>query len=157
MRNLAELKINEGGRPVTRPSPTPAVIRELEVRLGVALPESYVGLLRHANGGHPEVDSFVVRVEGRQERWSVNRFYHLTEEKQSVGTVWRALEDWACVLGNRALPFANDGGGNQIFMSFDGDTPSVKLCVHDENFKILKVANSFDAFIDMLEKDPELI
>jgi hypothetical protein len=156
MRNLKELRINEGGNPVSHPEPTDADVRSIERAVGAPLPSEYVALLKHANGGHPEIGSFWVEDRGRRERWSVNVFYGLGADKGTAGSVWKAVGEWRSVLGDRALPIANDGGGNQIFLSFDQNPPSVKLCVHDERFKILRVANSFDAFLGMLEEDPDL-
>ena len=70
MRNLAEIYINEGGRPPKRPAPTDALFAEFEHANGIEFPESLKALLRFANGGHPELDA----VGGQQGQFSVNRF-----------------------------------------------------------------------------------
>ncbi len=58
MRNLSELNINERGKPVGRVAPSDRMIDAFESHFGLKLPTDYIILLRYANGGHPELDSF---------------------------------------------------------------------------------------------------
>lgn len=60
-------------------------------------------------------------------------------------------------LGKDALPFAVDGGGNQFFLDLKSSPQAVKVCVHDDNFSVVNLAPSFEAFIDGLAVDPEMI
>ncbi|HEX8223319.1 MAG TPA: SMI1/KNR4 family protein [Allosphingosinicella sp.] len=57
MRNLAELNLNDGGRPVDRAPPSAKAIAEFEREFSVSLPEEYIRLLTFSNGGHPELDT----------------------------------------------------------------------------------------------------
>jgi hypothetical protein len=157
MRNLSELNINKKGKPIGHPSPTNGTIREFQSHFGVILPEDYIELLRHSNGGHPEVDS--IQPIGRPEaaRWAVNRFYHLDDDKNSTASLWAVTENWRTILGEKTIPFATDGGGNQFFLDLKTSPPSVKLCVHDDKFSIVEIAPSFWAFIDALSVDPDMI
>ncbi len=157
MRAISELNVNEGGRPIKRPAPSQVVINEFQSQFGVTLPESYLVLLRHSNGGHPELDS--IRPIGKPEstQWAVNTFYFLDTDKQSNMSLWAATEQWQRVLGKNAIPFAMDGGGNQFFLDFKTSPPAVKICVHDENFNIEDIAPSFEAFIGALSVDPDMI
>jgi len=157
MRNFSELNINEKGRPVGRPSPTNGAIKEFQSHVGVILPESYVKLLQHSNGGHPEVDSIEPIGRPKAARWAVNRFYHLDDDKTSTANLWYVTEKWRPILGEYRIPFAEDSGGNQFFLDLKTSAPSVKLCVHDEKFAIVEIAPSFEAFIDALSVDPDMI
>ncbi len=157
MRNLSELKINEKGKPVGRPSPTNEALKEFQSHFGVMLPESYIMLLRHSNGGHPQVDSIEPIGRPLAARWAVNRFYHLDGDINSAANLWNATEKWRKILGEKTIPFADDGGGNQFFIDLKPSIPSVKLCVHDEKFAIVDIAPSFEAFIDALSIDPDMI
>jgi SMI1 / KNR4 family (SUKH-1) len=157
MRSLSELKINEGGKPVRRVAPSDRVINGFESHFGLKLPTEYVALLQHANGGHPEVDSIEPVGRPGTAGWAVSRFYHLDDDKGSPESLWAATEIWQRVLGKDALPFASDGGGNQFFLDLKTTPASVKVCVHDEGFRAVDLAPSFEVFIDGLAVDPDMI
>jgi len=115
MRDLSELNINEGGKPVCRPAPTRSMVEEFERQFELKLPPEYLALLAHANGGHPELDSFL-RVGGPSaDGWAVNRFYHLDVDTASTDGLWWNMRVWRPVLGIHALPIANTGGGDVFF------------------------------------------
>jgi hypothetical protein len=157
MRDFAELNINDGGKPVARPAPSAAAVRAFEQAFAVELPRAYLALLRAANGGSPEVDTIAPNGEKQPERWSVNRFYHLDDDRSSPASLWKAMERWRPVLGARAIPFANDGGDNQFFLDLTMSPPPVKVCIHDEELRSVLLAPSFEAFIDALYVDPDMI
>lgn len=153
MRELSELNINEGGRPVTRPAPTEALFADFESKTGRQLPAELRGLLQFANGGHPELDS----VAGSEGQFVVNAFYHLTPDDHGPESLWYAVQHWTPILGQAALPFADDAGGNQFFLDLSSNPAVVRFCVHDEAMRIVDISASFEAFIDSLEIDPDMI
>ncbi len=157
MRDLSALNINEGGKRVGRPAPSTDVISAFQSHYDITLPEDYLVLLRQSNGGHPELDSIEPIGRPGATRWAVNRFYHLDNDKTSPESLWSAMEKWRRILGNNALPVAADGGDNQFFIDLDTSLGAVKICVHDENFSIVDIAPSFEAFIDGLSPDPDMI
>ena len=153
MRDLSELNINEGGRPVSRAAPSKEVFDSFELKTGLKIPVEYQELLRFSNGGHPELDS----VNGPGGQFSVNSFYHLTANIEGSESLWSIVEHWRPSLGSAALPFANDGGGNQFFLDLSTQPSRVRLCVHDEGMRIIEISKSFSDFINSLELDPEMI
>lgn len=157
MRNLEELNINEGGRPVSRPQPSEKDITAFQDHFGHALPVEYMRLLRFANGGYPELDSFVPKGADKSNRWAVNFFYRLESDKNDMAGLWNAVEDWGAVLGKSRLPIACDSGGNQIVLNLEASPAKVELCIHDEGFRIVPVADSFEQFLDLLSVDPDMI
>lgn len=157
MRNLTELNINEGGKPVARPAPTKSVIDTFQNHFGVIIPEEYLRILRHSNGGHPELDSIEPVGRPGAARWAVNHFYHLDEDRTSSRSLWVAMERWRPQLGRDALPFADDGCGNQFFLDLTTLPPAVKVCVHDEGFAMVDIAPSLEVFIESLSIDPDMI
>jgi hypothetical protein len=157
MRDLNEINVNEGGVPVSRPAPTAQDIKQFETAYGLSLPESYLQFLRHANGGHPELNCFLPLGASADNRWSIDVFYHLGPDQEEPNNIWLMTQRWRSVLGESVVPIAQDGGGNQVYLDFRGDAPMVKLCVHDEEFKTISVADSFDSFVDMLHEDPDMI
>jgi len=157
MRNLDELNVNEGGRPVTRRPPTAAQIANFQSHFGVVLPDDYLALLRHSNGGHPEQDSFKPKGLVEDVFWGVNRFYFLNEDQDDLEGLWAATKEWRGVLHTNIVPIGNDGGGNQLLLLFGQDPPSVELCIHDEGMRNIHVADSFGEFIDMLTEDPDMM
>ncbi len=157
MRDLTELNINDGGKRVNRPAPTDAVIVEFQRTFGIVLPTDYLQLLRHSNGGHPELCSLVPEGRNDDYRCSVNHFHHLSDDRTWSESLWLAMKTWRPLLGDSALPFAEDGGGNPFFLDMSVSPPAVKRCLHDENFAIVPIARSFEAFIDALAIDPDMI
>ncbi len=150
MRNLSELNINDGGSAVTRARPTDGEFANFEARYKVTVPNELRALLRHSNGGCPELDS----LEANGQSWSLNHFLHLAEG-EGTDTLAYALTHWRPILGPHALVFGEDGGGNPYFIDLaDG---AVNICLHDEEMKIVRIATSFEAFIDSLELDEEMI
>lgn len=157
MRELSELNINEGGKPVQRSSPTREVVEAFQSHFGVTLPLEYLRLLRYSNGGHPELDSIEPVGRPGAAQWAVNRFYHLDTDKTSATSLWAATESWRSILGKEAFPFAEDGGGNQFFLDLKTSPPAVKVCVHDEGFSTIDIAPSLEAFVDALSLDPDMV
>ena len=155
MRNLRELNINEGGKRVNRPSPSNELIRAFEACYGITLPEDYVKLLRYSNGGHPELDTIAPIGRPGASPWAVNHFCHLSEDRTSAESLWAAMEEWRPVLGNKALPIAEEGGGNPFFLDLATPAAAVKGCIHDDNFAVVELAPSFQAFIDGLSLDSD--
>lgn len=157
MRDLHELNINEMGSPVSRSAPTEAELLALESALDASLPGTYKALLQTANGGHPELNTFVPEGADPESRWSVDVFYYLSSDRTGEGSVWRALSEYRHVLRNSCLPVARDEGGNQVIMDLADSPPSVKMAIHDEQFREIPVAESFDRFLDLLSTDPDMI
>lgn len=157
MRDLDELNINEGGKPVNRLAPTKDLIDAFQARFAVTLPKEYLWLLEHSNGGHPELDSIEPVGRPGAARWTVNRFYHLDDDRVSTASLWVVTERWRSKLGKDALPFAGDAGGNQFFLDFRTSPPSVKVCVHDEGFAVVDIAPTLEAFVDGLSFDPDMV
>lgn len=157
MRDLHELNVNEGGQAVTRKPPTDAQIANFQSQFGVTFPDEYLVFLRHSNGGHPEQNSFRPKGLAEDVVWGVNRFYHLDQDQDDLEGLWAATKEWRRVIPGKVVPIGNDGGGNQLLLSFDQEPPGVKLCLHDEGMRLIHVADSFAEFIDMLAEDPDMI
>jgi hypothetical protein len=151
MRDLAELNINEGrGQRVSREPPSASAVAQFEQRFGITIPGELLALLRFSNGGHPELDSYNPSGTEDVNSFSINTFYYLTEDKVSPYSMWEAMSVWRPYIGQQALPFAEDGGGNILFLDLSAEPPAVKVCWHDENFRIGHMASSFEKLIDGL-------
>jgi hypothetical protein len=157
MRDLSELNINEGGSPVVRPAPTAAVIGAFQAHFGVVLPEGYLRLLRFANGGHPELDSIEPIGRPGAAPWAVDHFCFLDDDRTASESLWVAMATWRPELGRDAVPFAFDAFGNPFVLDLKSVPPAVKACVHDDGFAIVDIAPSFEAFIDALHIDPDMV
>jgi hypothetical protein len=90
-------------------------------------------------------------------RWEVSRFYHLDGNEDDLEGLWASTREWQSVLSANIVAIGNDGGGNQLLLSFEKDPPTIKLCIHDEGMRVIDVANSFGEFVDMLSEDPEML
>jgi len=153
MRDLKELNINDGGRPVKRPPPTDADFLFFEQNTGLLVPPDLRCLLMFSNGGGPELDA----VGGASGAFSIDTFFHLTSDDFGTESMWYAVKHWRPILGDFALPFGQDGGGNQFFLDLSVDPPRVNLCLHDESMRILNISASFEEFVNSLELDPDMI
>lgn len=157
MRDLNELNINEGGDPVDRAAPTEREIASFEAHFGVRLPDDYLQLLRHSNGGHPELDCYIPKGASEKYLREVGEFYQLGDDKDDLGGLWRATSEWRSATGKNIVPIGASQGGDQIVLSYDLSPASVWLCLHDEEFAMVFVADSFGEFIDMLCMNPDYI
>jgi hypothetical protein len=157
MRDLSELKMNDRGRPVKRSPPTEESINAFERHFNVTLPMEYISLLKFSNGGHPELDSIEPIGRPGAAGRSVDHFYHLDKDTTSISSLWTAMQTWISVLGEKRVPFAVDGGGNPFVLDLSSTPPSVKACLHDENYIIIDLAPTFASFIDALRADPDMI
>lgn len=142
---------------MTRPKPTEGEYKAFEEGYGIAIPRTLRGLLEHSNGGHPELDSFLLLDSPTGERFAVNRFFHLQTGDESPDSFTYAIKHWRKIIGNKSLPFASDGGGNLFFLDTSKEPAPVMLCLHDEKMAIKQLAPNFESFIDGLETDPDMI
>jgi hypothetical protein len=157
MRDLSELNINEGGRPVSRPPPTPEDISRIEELVGAKLPSEYVAFLIFSNGGHPELD--VIAVNGAP-RWGVDRFFHVSSDAGSALNIfWNYHAFRRTGIDKSVLPIAANGGGDLFCLDLsEAGDGKVILWIHDvPGGKIVQVADSFEELIDRLIIDPDAI
>jgi len=158
MRDLTELNINEGrGQRVDRELPSAATVSQFEQSFGITIPDEFLALLRFSNGGHPELDSYNPSGTEDVNSFSINTFFFLTEDEFAPYSLWEAVRVWRPYIGEQALPFAEDGGGNVLLLDLSIEPPAVKVCWHDENFRIGHMASSFERLIDGLCSNPDYI
>jgi len=151
VRDLGELKVRmKGSRTALSPADE-LLIRDFEKRFRVELPEDYQTFLKEIPGGHPQLS--VIRVAGAP--WEINRFYPLTRGERPTTDLVSAMQEWSEVLGRGYVPFANDGGGNQFVLAVGQKPAPVYIVIHDEDFRQVKLANSFAEFVDALEEVPD--
>jgi hypothetical protein len=156
MRDLCELNINRHGKAAHRGAPTAQAIAAIEKRLGYALPSEYLELLRHSNGGHPELDSILPK-DPRRSSWAIARFFFVTDEESPDGdSLSLNITKFRPILGDNALPFASDGGGNVFFLAMERTPAPVNIYLQDEG-EVVRVAACFAALIDSLEMNPDYI
>lgn len=156
MRDITELGLNIGGNPVLRLPPSDAMIEAFEGQYELRLPKSYINFLKHTNGGCPELDSFRPANNSFDTKWTIDRFYFLSNEKTSFDCLWFKKEEWSSILGKHAIPIGRDGGGNQIYIDLK-ENGAIMLCIHDEGFRGIEISTDFGQFVDSLEADPEMI
>jgi hypothetical protein len=154
MRNLEELKLR---CPYPRPVPRACSASDVawfEGRYGVKLPAAYAALLMFCNGGHTRLDRFLPAGSRDGEVFAIDHFYYLMQDPPDPrggtgGSLWRQTEVSRPYLGPRAVPVAEDGFGNQVYLDFSSDPPPVRLSVHDAAEDLL-VAADFEKFLDLL-------
>jgi hypothetical protein len=158
-----------GVKPFGKRRPFPQVreesIREFEKAFGVALPKSYLQLLRFANGGSLALCEYDDPVMGG--KGGVNDFYGVgsrLEDKVAEATgTWDNGNLWGetrmfkrHMLAEGGVPFARDGGDNQLFLDYrERAQPFVSRFILSGRLAY-RLAGSFDEFIDMLHEKTRL-
>ncbi|MBI9015771.1 MAG: hypothetical protein JEZ07_00785 [Phycisphaerae bacterium] len=107
-------------------------------------------------GGSSQLNCFVSVEAEFNDVWAIDLFYSLTTDGPYCINLKNAMQTYGPRIGDNCLPIACDGGDNQIFLNFKFQPAKVQLCIHDECFKIIDVANCFEDFIDRLYLEPEL-
>lgn len=153
MRSLEGLDIRYIGEPM--PPPTSEEIDFVESLIGAKLPESYIAFLRFSNGGWPRICAF--RDRTIQERWEVNRFFHISADINSTGNVALYYRHRWPDAPREILPIADDGSGNFVCLDLtESGKGRVIVWVHDDpDLPIVEVADSFEEFIDSLTPPPD--
>jgi hypothetical protein len=156
MRDVSELGIKEfGSRPF--PAVTEVSLREFECAFDVNLPESYVQFLRFANGGTLQMREYENPSTG--ERGGVNDFYGLGSRedderalslgKWDFGNLWGEARVFREFSPKPGIPFARDGGGNQLYLDYSQEIIQVSRLIF-ESKSSYHVAQSFEQFLDLL-------
>lgn len=155
MRNLAELNLNIGGKPVMRKPPSQKALSLLADLTKMPVEKDYIKFLMQSNGGHPQLNAFVPECNSQENVWSVDMFYHVDEDEiEHHHSVFKVLRDWKSQLRKGELPIGCDGGNNQICLGRQGE---IFIIVADGITKRYPVASSFTNFIDLLHEDSEFI
>ena len=163
MRDLRELGLNSGGAPVGVPAPTTSQLAFVERLIGARLPREYVEFLNFSNGGSPETNAVYIDVDGRRELWDINDFFHIAADSESTqdteDVVWNhgIFQRYSNLRSRAILPIAQDGGGDFYCLDLRPEHPGgVVLWIHDEpGHPLVKVADSFSAFVDALLPYPD--
>ena len=154
MRNLSELKMRVG-RAFECPSPDQALISEFERHFHATLRAEHVKLLRYFNGGEPALNAIFRPDDDADPVWRINRFYYLDRDRAGLENLWEEIAHGGPILGPMAVPFAENGLGDQFFLDIGTTPASVKIFYPGENAIIFEIAPSFEPFIDRLERHRE--
>ncbi|GLR12988.1 hypothetical protein GCM10007907_17780 [Chitinimonas prasina] len=151
--NFERLNINIGGLPSLGFQGADGVFDQVAALVGAPLPESYLKLIRTADGGHPEVGCFLIPGGNDGNLFEVDHFYAFSNS--AAESILDALDKWRGI-GDGTLPIGRDGGGNQIFLDMSTGG-GVWIILHDENMLKIKIAESFEEFIHGLRLNPDFI
>ena len=158
MRDLTQLGFRRyGGRPF--PPFSDEMLHTFEAAFGVKLPDEYVQFLRFYNGGTLAMSAYDDPAMGEGE---FNDFYGLgnreSDDKAAAAGKWEYGNLWeetrifrTYLLSGRGVPFAQDGGSNQLYLDFsDVGAPINRLIVATK--KSYPIATDFGTFVDMLHE-----
>jgi hypothetical protein len=136
-------------------APTEEQIAELEKYWGHALPENYKFILNHFNGGSPEANYFEVidPCAGIAGEWNIGKFFTLDGNKEFPSNIWWKLKNYAELMGDNALPFADDGIQQIYYLKWINNSPQVWYLAYldldePETFFLM---NSFDELLGALQ------
>jgi SMI1-KNR4 cell-wall len=159
MMNVPAIPIKPGS---ALPPPGDAIVAHFEKVHRVRLPESFVHLLRVANGAVP----LRPRVESSQRQRHIERFLCLLDDLErphaayDIGVVLTQLDgrlgDDEEEIGSSIIPFAVLFAGDFLCLDYrdDPDAPNVCIWFHEESTEfhpvVETIAPSFDAFLAMM-------
>lgn len=136
------------------------IITAAELILGVSLPDTYKDLAKKFPGGYPDLADFAVK---RGERtWGSCVGALLSLDPRHSGNVYQHLRGQGSKHGlpERVIPIADDGGGDLLCLDYraGGSNPRVVYWAHDLGHEegIVDMAESFDAFLDLLERQDDV-
>ena len=124
-------------------------VRAFERVLGHPLPAGYRRFLLQHNGGKPANDEF--EVPGRSPT-GVQYFFGLDAD-HGYDLRWN-LDVMADDLPAGVIPIGTDSGGNIVCLGIAGDRhDQVYFWIHDEAFRLILLATTFDGFVNGLAPD----
>lgn len=129
------------------PSLTEEVLRDVESRLGVKLPKSYIELLRTQNGGFIERRELAVILNGLDDLVVIDSIMGMSLQEGLVESK-NLLKEWG-VEDERLIAFTGDGHYFLMFDYRDGVTPKIAL-LDTTAEKIDVLFDSFDQFNEAL-------
>jgi hypothetical protein len=160
VRELAEIRLKP-----RRSNPYPPAradqIADFESRFGLVLPVDYVRFIQYVNGGYSALRLYPDPASGTE--GEVNDFYglgpreadeaeqRLDSESWDIGNLWGETRIWWERLGGGGIPFARDGGDNQLFLDYRvlRSEPTVSRLIFSTG-RVYGIAESFARFIDSL-------
>ena len=136
-----------------KPAATAAQIDELEKYCGHSLPENYKRVLNDYNGSSPEAEYFdVINEDGVPGEYRLALFYYLDDNKNSRANIWWLIENYRHLMGQNALPFADDGLQQIYYLKWIDNIPQVWFLEYlDRDIaKTSCVKASFDELLESL-------
>jgi hypothetical protein len=139
------------------PPPTPALIDSIEARLGFALPQSYVALMRTQNGGIPVRTCFPTkkRTSWAADHIAITGFLSIGRTKQysllgALGSEFMQ-EEWGYPRFGFCICDCPSAGHDMVMFDFrkcgPKGEPSVVHVDQELNYRVTPLAPSFEAFV----------
>ena len=142
---------------------TDEMVQEAEKRLVVKLPKSYIELMKTQNGGKPNKNVWFD--EKNRYRVDVEEFYSISEEKEDSlfgkfgNEFW--YDEWEYPR-NVGVIIADtiSGGHEMIYLDYrdcgKNGEPKVSICIQEDDFEIIVLADNLEEFILGLRASEEI-
>lgn len=154
MRALSELKItHDQSFPLKAKE---RAILQFEAAFEVVLPDDYKKFLKTFNGGEPNICRF--KFSTNDESW-VNAFFGLGRSRKQpppesldwdFNNLWDETHIARRNIGSPIIPFAIDPMGDYLVLDCRKPRGPVFLALHENRYKLIRLAQSFSIFIDNL-------
>jgi hypothetical protein len=147
--------------------PTESEIRAIEQKLGSILPPNFIDFLNVANGGSLEDYILTVVHSGQPEVMGFSRIFTTRETSpvSFLAIIEMERNSHYASIPEKVLPFAEDGGGSTLYLDLrESDHSPVMAFIHglpawtgsqQPKDQLIKIADSFSEYLDMLEFDFE--
>ncbi|WP_241173212.1 SMI1/KNR4 family protein [Pseudomonas chlororaphis] len=117
-------------------------VSQVQKKLGVIFPKSYLDLVTYSDEASPEVSSFSYGDEGT----CISEFFSFSPDATPYTISWYSGAGKPLGLPDGMIPIARDAGGYLVCLNFK--TPSISVEVFDPNSSSTYfVASNFDDFV----------
>ena len=123
------------------------IIKSVEHRLQITLPDDYKQVVLKYDGGYPNPNHFKVGEK-------LEIFNNLISlDKNEYNNIYEIFEDLQNRIGDQLIPFAEDGFGNLLCFDYSADK-SIVFWNHEKNYDEFKeatfVCSNFSSLIEIL-------
>lgn len=131
-------------------------LQQLEVQLGYILPADYREFLQDY-GFYLTLAVYPVKAAPGAPERTISMFYGSSEKSpEGLAAMFRTMcldEDWP----SEFLPMGSDAGSNQIAIALTGENRGKVYFFGNQSRDLYLVAESFDEFMNLLERNPETL
>ncbi|MDP1977641.1 SMI1/KNR4 family protein [Undibacterium sp.] len=114
----------------------------IQKQLDLVFPDSYIDLMKYADGASPEISSFDYEDSGT----CISEFFEFSDELRPPTIMWYARPQGVSNLPERYIPIARDAGDYMICLNFNSSPPTVEI-LDPATHQLSLIAPSFSQFV----------
>lgn len=123
---------------------TQELISAIETQLNLALPETYLDLIKYSDEAAPEISTFSYANEST----CISEFFEFSQKNQPYTVCWYLDPNRNLGLPDKFLPFARDAGDQLMCLDYNFTPPTVELFKPQSKERFF-VADNFEDFVKL--------